>query len=111
MKPRIRTNGEIYIIDITGEIALYDANQLKELITKMIEKKVERFIINVKEVRTIDSSGIGAFIFIASTLKKMDCKLAVVNVQGAVKAVLEKTKLSGYFPLYTDMDKAIQDLS
>jgi anti-sigma B factor antagonist len=94
-----------------GEMDLIDANRLKDLVMKMIEKKAERFIINVREIRTIDSSGIGALIFISSTLKKLNLELAIANVQGAVKAVLEKTKLSGYFPIYDKIDDAIKELS
>jgi anti-sigma B factor antagonist len=111
MKVRIRTNHLIYILDLRGEIDLFESNRLKELVMKMIEKKAERFIINVKDVRTIDSSGIGALIFISSTLKKMHLDLAIANVQGAVQAVLEKTKLQGFFPLYEKIDDAIKALS
>jgi anti-sigma B factor antagonist len=113
MEIRVRTNSDksIYIIDMLGEMDLMDANRLKDLVMKMIEKKAERFIINVKEIRTIDSSGIGALIYISSTLKKLNLNLAITNVQGAVKAVLDKTRLSGYFPIYEKIDQAIRDLS
>jgi anti-sigma B factor antagonist len=88
-----------------------DSDRLKTIVMKMIEKKVERIIINVKNVRTIDSTGIGALIFISSTLRKMNLKLAVANVQGTVKAVLDKTRLAGYFPLYEKLGVAIKTLS
>lgn len=111
MDIRIRTNQHVYIIDVGGEMNLNNSNQLKELVMKMIEKKVERFIINVNNIKSIDSSGIGALIFISSTLKKMDLKLAIVNVHGPVKQVMDKIRLSGYFPLYEDIGQAIRDIS
>jgi anti-sigma B factor antagonist len=111
MEIKIRTNKLIYIIDVSGEMDLYDSNRLKDLVMKMIEKKVERFIINVDHIKSIDSSGIGALIFISSTLKKMNFRFAIANVRGPVKQVIEKIKLSGYFPLYEDIGQAIKDLS
>jgi anti-sigma B factor antagonist len=111
MEIHIRTNGVIYIIDLRGEMNLSDSNRLKELVMKMIEKKVERLIINVNGIRTIDSVGIGALIYISSTFKKMNLDLAIANVRGAVKAVLDKTKLSGYFPLHEKLGDAIRALS
>jgi anti-sigma B factor antagonist len=111
MKIKIRTNRFIYIIDLRGEMGLVDSNRLKEVVMKMIEKKVERLIINVRDIRTIDSSGIGALIFISSTFKKMNLELAIANVHEAINAVLEKTRLSGYFPLYEKIGDAIRDLS
>jgi anti-sigma B factor antagonist len=111
MDIKIRTNEHIYIIDMEGEMNLYNSNQLKELVMKMIKKKVERFIINVNNIKSIDSNGIGALIFISSTMKKMNLKLAIVNVQEPVKQVMEKARLSGYFPFYKDMNQAIRDMS
>jgi anti-sigma B factor antagonist len=78
---------------------------------KMIEKKVERFILNVKDVNIIDSSGIGALIYISSTLKKMNLRLAIANVGGQIKQIIEKTRLINYFPLYENMEEAIKALS
>jgi anti-sigma B factor antagonist len=111
MEIKVRTNQLIYIIDVTGEMDLCDSNQLKDLVMKMIEKKVERFILNVEHIKTIDSSGIGALIFISSTLKKMNLRFAIANVRDPVKQVIEKIRLSGYFPLYSDMNGAIEALS
>jgi anti-sigma B factor antagonist len=111
MEIKVRTNQIIHIIDVSGEMDLYDSNQLKDLVMKMIEKKVERFIINVDKIKSIDSSGIGALIFISSTLKKMNLRFAIANVRDPVKQVLEKIRLSSYFPLYEDIDGAIQVLS
>jgi anti-sigma B factor antagonist len=111
MDVKIRTNQHIYIIDVDGEMDLYNSNHLKELVMKMIEKKVERFIINVDNIVSIDSNGIGALIFISSTLKKMNLHLAIANVREPVKEVMEKIRVSAFFPLYADLDAAIKDLS
>ncbi|MDR2305008.1 MAG: anti-sigma factor antagonist [Treponema sp.] len=111
MDIRIRTNQTIYIIDLQGEMALADSILLKELVMKMIEKKVEKFIINMKNISTFDSSGIGALIYISSTLRKMNLDLTIANVQGPVKDVIELTKLSNYFIICEDVKTAIETLS
>jgi anti-sigma B factor antagonist len=108
MELRIRKNQEIYIIDVQGELDLYNSYKLKELLAKMLEKKIERFIINLDEVEYIDSSGIGALIYIFSTLKKLNHKLAITNIHGSVKRVIEMTKLMGFFPLAETLDEAIK---
>ncbi|GHV26068.1 anti-sigma factor antagonist [Spirochaetia bacterium] len=107
MELRIRKSQEIYIIDVQGELDLYNAYKLKELLTKMLEKKIERFIINLDEVEYIDSSGIGVLIYISSTVKKSNLKLAITNVHGSVQKVLELTKLTGYFPITATLDEAM----
>ena len=93
MDLKIRKNGESYIIDVNGEMDLYNSYKLKELVMKMLERKVERFIINLENVDYIDSSGIGALIYICSTIKKMGFRLVITNIHGSVKKVIELTKL------------------
>jgi anti-sigma B factor antagonist len=110
MELKIRKNKEIYIIDIQGELDLYNSYKLKELLMKMLEKKIERFIINMEDVEYIDSSGIGALIYISSTLKKMNLRLAITNIHGSVKKVIELTKLMGYFPIVATLDEAIKKI-
>jgi len=107
MELKIRKNGNNYIIDVNGEMDLYNSYKLKELVMKMLEKKVERFIINLENVDYIDSSGIGALIYICSTIKKMSFQLIITNIHGSVKKVIELTKLMGYFPITNSIEEAI----
>ena len=95
MELKIRKNGEVYIIDVNGEMDLYNSYKLKELVSKMLEKNVKSFIINMEQVDYIDSSGIGALIYICSTIKKMNQK------------VIELTKLMGYFPIANSVEEAL----
>ena len=110
MELKIRKNEDIYIIDVLGEMDLYNSYKLKELLMKMIEKKIENFIINMNEVEYIDSSGIGALIYITSTIKKMNLHLSITNVHGSVKKVIELTKLSSFFPIISSLEEAIKTM-
>jgi anti-sigma B factor antagonist len=107
MELKIRKNGINYIIDVNGEMDLYNSYKLKELVMKMLEKRVRRFIINLENVDYIDSSGIGALIYICSTIKKMNLRLIITNIHGSVKKVIELTKLMGYFPITNSIEEAI----
>ena len=55
MELKIRKNGDVYIIDVTGEMDLYNSYKLKELVVKMLEKNVKNFVINLEQVDYIDS--------------------------------------------------------
>ena len=110
MELKIRKNGGNCIIDVNGEMDLYNSYKLKELVMKMLEKKVERFIVNLENVDYIDSSGIGALIYICSTIKKMSLELVITNIHGSVKKVIELTKLMGYFPITPTIDDALRKM-
>ena len=107
MELKVRKYSSTFIIDVNGEMDLYNSYKLKELVLKMIERKIGQFIINLENVDYIDSSGIGALIYICSTIKKINMKLQIANIHGSVKKVIELTKLMGYFPISNSIEEAI----
>ena len=108
METKIRKNDEgVYLVELYGALDLYSSTQLKNLILKMIEKKAESFIISLKEVRRVNSAGIGALIFISSTLKKLSFPLVMIIPEGPVMNALEVSRLKGYFTIASSLKEAI----
>ncbi|MDR2096282.1 MAG: STAS domain-containing protein [Treponema sp.] len=103
MKLILGRKNDIFLIEITGKLQLFDSNELKGLILKMIKKKIEYFILNMKNVRAVNSSGIGALIYLSSTAKKMNLQIAMINVSEGVQKAFEVTKLEDYFPIFPDL--------
>ena len=108
MELKMRKNKDVFIIDVSGEMDLYNSYKLKELVMKMMERQVKSVVINMEAVDYIDSSGIGALIHIYSTMKKASCQLYMTNIHGSVKKVIELTKLMGYFPITNSLEEALQ---
>ena len=75
MELKMRKNKDVYIVDVSGEMDLYNSYKLKDLIAKMIERQVKCIVLNLEEVEYIDSSGICALIYICTTLKKKNLPL------------------------------------
>jgi anti-sigma B factor antagonist len=108
MQVKIRKNKDgIFLVDLKGALDLYSANQFKELIMKMIESKIERFIVNFSEVDSINSSGVGALVFVSSTLKKLKCPLVIIAPEGPTLNALEVTGLKAYFTFASSIKEAI----
>ncbi|HOP28900.1 MAG TPA: STAS domain-containing protein [Spirochaetota bacterium] len=103
-----RVRGEVVILDISGEIDLYNAPEIKDIVNKLIEQKKYSVVINLKEVTYIDSSGIGALISSLSNLKKYHGGLKIINVFASVKKVFELTKLTSFFEIYDSEDDAVK---
>ncbi len=110
MEIKIRRSSTIYIIDINGDMDMYNAYKVKDIVNKMIERDIHNFVINLDNVNYIDSSGIGALIYVHSELKKRDMKLRIANVKGTVKKVIELTKLMGYFKIADSVENAIKEI-
>ncbi|MCX7677700.1 MAG: STAS domain-containing protein [Spirochaetes bacterium] len=102
-----RTKDDIVLLDITGEIDLYNAPEIKDIINKLIEEKKYNVVINLEKVSYIDSSGIGALISSLSNLKKYQGGLKIINVYASVRKVFELTKLTSFFEIYDSEEDAI----
>ena len=107
METKISKNDDdVYLVDLSGALDLYSANELKELVIRMIEKKAEKFVINLKNVDSINSAGIGALIYVSSTLKKLSCPLVIIAPEGPALQALELTRLTGYFRIVPTLKEA-----
>ena len=110
MEIKLRRSGTIYVLDVTGEMDLYNAYKLKEIVTAMIGRQIREYIINLENVQYMDSSGIGALLYVHSELKKKGLPLRITGVTGSVRKVIELTKLMEYFPVVADLSTALQQL-
>ena len=110
MELEIRKSGPVFIIDVQGDMDLYNSYKLKDLVMNMLEKNMQAFVINLENVNYIDASGVGALIHICSTLKKKDFKLAIANIHGSVRKVIELTKLADFFPIAGTVEEALASL-
>lgn len=110
MELKLRKAGTIYVIDVVGEMDLYNAFRLKDLVKKMIDGGVKTYILNLEQVPYMDSSGIGSLLYVHSELKKRGLPLRITGVKGSVRKVIELTKLMEYFPIVQDIATALQQL-
>eukprot|EP00494_Astrolonche_serrata_P005878 UN05895 len=103
-----RERDSVVILEIQGEIDLYNAPEIKDAIQRLIDEQKYNIIINLEKVSYIDSSGIGALISSLSNLKKYQGSLKIINVYASVKKVFELTKLTSFFEIYDSEDKALE---
>jgi anti-sigma B factor antagonist len=111
MDIKIRKFEENFIIDVSGEIDLYNAFRLKEVVRGMREKRICIFILNLKKVSYIDSSGIGALLSINAQLAQDGLAFRIVNVAKPVMHVMQLTKLVGFLPIDTTELEAIESIA
>lgn len=110
MEIKLRKYKDIYILDLAGEMDLYNAPRVKETYLKLREKQAEKYVINMEQVEYIDSSGIGTLIQIHSLSRGNGTTLMLTNVHGTVKKVLTLTRLDGFLPVSDTLEQAIKEM-
>jgi anti-sigma B factor antagonist len=106
-----REIGDVVVFDVVGEIDLYNAPTIKEMVRQEIEKGKVNIVVNLDKVSYIDSSGIGVLISSLSNLKKVGGGLKLANVYASVRKVFELTKLTGFFDIYDSVENAVSSFN
>lgn len=100
-------NNSIPILEIRGEVDLYNAKDLKEMIDQLIQQGKYKIVINLKEVPFMDSSGIGTLVTSMYKLQKYGGNLKVANIHGSVAKVFKMTNINSSIEVYGNEDDAV----
>jgi len=101
MEIKAREHRNHQIIEIVGDVDLYNVSELKQAIFDVVEKDgVESLIIDMHETNYLDSSGIGALVAGQKKIKARGGKFALMSIKEDVLNVLKLATLDQFFTIY-----------
>jgi anti-sigma B factor antagonist len=90
-----RTHEEVVILDIKGRLTVGpEATQLREQVSALAAAGSKNVILNLAEVNYIDSTGLGALVMCATTLRKAGGDVKLLNLTKRSLELLVITKLA-----------------
>ena len=101
----------VMICQVSGEIDINSAPQMKKIFDKLVNEKKEKLIINLKDVSYVDSSGLATMVEILKGLRSYGGKLKLSNLSTKVKNLFEITKLEKLFDIAQEEEEAIKAFS
>lgn len=108
MEVLVREEGQVGIIEVAGEIDIYNCGELRKIIDEYINRKIARIVVDLGKVTYIDSSTIGVLLSEQKRLELQKGGLKLLNVKGAPRNVIEMARLQGVFAIFDDEKKAIE---
>jgi anti-sigma B factor antagonist len=108
MELKLRKISGVYIVDILGELDLYNSCKLKKLFNNMVDRGIYSIIFNLERTEYIDSTGIGAFIYCTDFARKNRIKFCLCNIKGSVSKVISLTKLNDFFNITKDVNEGVK---
>jgi anti-sigma B factor antagonist len=99
---------EILILRISGDLIGEDnGTQLLSAVNDAVSHKIVTCIIDISELRYINSSGIGVLITILTKLRNKGGEVYLQNPSESVKKLLVITKLNAIFQIIKSEDEII----
>ena len=108
MKVNVRQRDNVTILDLKGKITIGVGDvALRNAVQDAMSAGATNIIINLKDVTTIDSSGVGELVSAYTTATNRGSKLRLVNLPAKVSDILHITQLITVFEVYDTEDEAV----
>ncbi len=105
-------DGGIVVFEIEGNIiGGPDAMGFNDELQKLIGKGKNKFVLDMKSVEHINSSGLGILIASLNAVHQVNGNLKVANVSPRVFDLLKITKLNQIFELHESVEDAVKALA
>ncbi len=107
MELSVREIDSIPVIDVFGEVDLYNAKSIKDAIDEKVKEQKYEIVVNLEKVPFMDSSGIGTLVTGMYKLKKYHGNLKVSGVNGSVAKVFKLTGMESHLEIFPTVEEAV----
>jgi len=109
IKTRIRQVADVSIVDLSGRITLGDGTKsLRETVQQLLGDGQMRILLNLGEVASIDSAGIGELVAALISARNRGAELKLLKLTRKVHDAVQITKLYTVFDIADDEAAAIR---
>jgi anti-sigma B factor antagonist len=96
------------VVDVIGDITLFNSPQVRSAVLAALRAaEAKRVILNLKQVRYIDSSGVASLVEGLKASRDTGIRLALVGLSPAARQVLELTRLLKLFEVHESEEQAL----
>jgi anti-sigma B factor antagonist len=97
----------IEVVDVEGEIDVYTAPRLRELLIDLVNKNNYQLVVNMEKVEFLDSTGLGVLVGGLKRVRAHDGSLDLVCTQERILKIFRITGLTKVFGIHDTVDLAI----
>ena len=107
MKTATRQRPGTTIVDVTGDIDMGTSPGLRKTLLDSL-KRTPRLVVNLREVRYVDSSGIASLVEVLKEARSSEKQLVLFGLNKTVQEVLQLTRLTKIFEIRETEEEALQ---
>jgi anti-sigma B factor antagonist len=104
-----RTVDERTIVEVAGEIDVYTAPTLRERLTTLVDEGRTDLVVDLTQVRFMDSTGLGLLVGVLKRVRGLDGLLQLVIDSERLMKVFRITALTQVFTIRETLDEALAD--
>ena len=107
MQTYVRTSGKTTILDLQGDLVRGAEGKIFELVKQLVASGQKFVLLNLAEIRVMDSIGIGALVMAYKNIAAAGGKLKLLNPSIRTRQLLGMTSLNSVFEIFDDEATAV----
>jgi anti-sigma B factor antagonist len=107
MRTETRVQPGTTIVDVAGDIDMGTSPGLRKTLLESL-KKTPRLVVNFRDVRYVDSSGIASLVEVLKEARNTQKRLVLFGLNKAVHQVLQLTRLNKIFEIRETEQEALE---
>ena len=111
MNISIRQFESATIVDVDGDITLYNSPEVRKVLLDLLKnKRMPRVIVNLQKAKYIDSAGVASLVEALKASRDLKSSFALYGLSRTAREVLELTRLVKVFEIHDDEQGALGSL-
>jgi anti-sigma B factor antagonist len=111
MKINVTNQGDVHVLELSGELDYHSSPELREKLTELTGKQAPKILVNLGGIDYMDSSGIATFVEAFQKTKRYQGRLILAALTATVRGVFEIAKLDSIFEITPTVAEAASLLS
>jgi anti-sigma B factor antagonist len=112
MKVKVTERYEAVVLELKGNVmGGEDTRDFNELLHKFIDEGKKNIVVDLADVKFMNSSGLGMLIGGLTTMKKSNGNLKLARVTDKIESLLIITKLITIFEFYENVEEAVKSFT
>ncbi|MEU6108261.1 STAS domain-containing protein [Streptomyces albidoflavus] len=108
----VHNEGDVIILRLSGKITIGEGDaELSRSVRDQLGRGVTKLILDLDQVTSIDSSGIGELVAATTTTTNKGGSLKLLRVPSRVHDLLTVTQLITFFEVFDDEDVAVKSFA
>ncbi|MBD2519601.1 STAS domain-containing protein [Nostoc sp. FACHB-973] len=95
----------VTVLELSGILDGIRGNELRREVNDILANGADILLLDLKEVKFIDSSGLGALVSAMQMVRKADSRLFVCSINDQVRMLFELTKMDRIFQTFADQEE------
>jgi|FaiFalFF_MnMetaG_3_1042247.scaffolds.fasta_scaffold03331_2 anti-sigma B factor antagonist len=112
MRLKTKELNDVVVIEVKGNMmGGPDSQKFRDLLHKLVDEGKNKVVVDLKNVKFINSAGLGTLISGLTTMRNAGGDLKIANPTEKIESLLMITRLIKVFESYSSVDEAVESFN